>query len=69
MMSTEGWSFLVEAEDREVEGYMGFSAIWGSVSCFAGEVGAAFEVVGLAAGAAGLNTLPDLVTLAPISVA
>ena len=60
---------LVEAKDREVEGCMGFSAVCGSIGCFAGGVGAAFEVVGLAAGAAGLNTLPDLVTSAHIPVA
>ena len=69
MKSHEGRSCLVEAEDGEVEGCMEFSAVCGSVVCFVGGDGTAFEVVGLATGAAGLNTLPDLVTSAHISVA
>ena len=69
VMSAEGRSCLVEAEDREVEGCMGFSAVCGSVVCFAGGVGTAFEVVGLATGVVGLNTLPDLMTSAHIAVA
>ena len=48
---------------------MGFSAVGGLVGCFAGGVGAASMVVGLATGAVGLNTLPDLVTSAHISMA
>ena len=51
---------------------MGFHVVGGLVDYFVGGVGAAFEVVGLAIGAEGLNTLntlPDRVTSAHISVA
>ena len=47
---------------------MGFSTVGGLVDCFAGEVGAASEVVGLATRVEGLNTIPDRMTSAHISV-
>ena len=48
---------------------MGGSAIGGLVGCFAGGAGAVSMAMGLATEAAGLNTLPNLVTSAHISVA
>ena len=48
---------------------MGGSTVGGLVGCFAGGAGVASVVIGLAVRAASLNTLPDLVTFANISVA
>ena len=48
---------------------MGSSALGGLVDGFAGGVGVASEVVGLATGARGLNTLLDYVTSTYIFVA
>ena len=59
----------MEAEGREVEGWMGLSVVGSLVDCFAGGVCVTSEVVGLATRAEGLNTLPDRMTSAHISVA
>ena len=54
VISAEGWSFLVEAACREVEGWVGFTTGDGLVGCFVGGGRVGSRWLGLVAGAASL---------------